>query len=145
MNKMRSLLGGLSSDHADRSLRNETPSSPGSLEIFARRWLDKRAVERRLRIDFFAPEVVNEQGWLILLELYRAELHHPSVTADQIAQSSDLPLSTVLRYAEHLATHDLIKSYGSTADSMLSLSEHGARKIRSYFSKLSRYQHADIN
>ena len=109
---------------------------PQSIDPLVGSWLDDRAEERRLRFDFFSPEVVNDQGWLILSELYRAHLRGRSVTAEQVADAADLPISTVLRYAAHLESHDLVERDGDRPDSDLHLSEHGTRKLRSYFSKL---------
>ncbi|MGX7897072.1 MarR family transcriptional regulator [Tsuneonella sp. HG222] len=102
-------------------------------------WLDARVEERRLRFEVFSPEVVNDQGWLILLVLYRAQLQDRAVTQEQVADAANLPATAVVRYVDHLAAHGLVQRDGTRSDGLVRLADHGRRELP-YFSKFLEHQ-----
>ena len=64
---------------------------------------------RKLRNEFFDPDLFGEPGWDILLDLYRAELGQERLAISSIGLSSGTAPTTTIRWLNTLESKGLIR------------------------------------
>ena len=127
------------------SLRREQPEPPADeAEAADRETLTSRArmlySSRRLRERYFDRQLFAEPAWDMLLLLYVTEHSSARLTTTRLAELIDTPLTTVLRWLNHLEAAQLIERQGHPTDrrtTFIGLPEKGRAALESYLRSIS--------
>lgn len=101
----------------------------------ARRWHR----ERLERLRFFPAQMFGEPAWDILLALYFSE-RIEDVTVTRLTEYARVPMTSLLRWIEHLEQADFVHSKRRTTDRrihIICLSEKGRSTMDRFFETLS--------
>jgi DNA-binding MarR family transcriptional regulator len=143
----------LRADSADDGPPDETEELERLLELMTRRLAkahapaDKRAILRqraeelfRIRMErkrHFAASMFGEPAWDVLLSLFVGEPAIDAMTVSRIAQMTDTPLSSALRWVDYLESQHLIIRHAHPTDrrsSMVELTDVGRTQLELYLS-----------
>lgn len=100
--------------------------------------LEKHA--RNVRREMFDRWSVNDQAWVILQELYAAKLSGGQPQAGALALTTGMPVSTVLRYVDHLAQLDFVRlepGLDHAADPEIWLTACAVKNLSAYYAIVS--------
>ena len=92
---------------------------------------------RQNRVKYFDPNLVAGPAWDILLDLAVASLKGEAVAVSSACAATQAPLSTALRYVNHLIEAGLVRRYGDSLDrrrSLLELEPHAFDAMTRYLS-----------
>jgi DNA-binding MarR family transcriptional regulator len=95
---------------------------------------------RRLRDRYLDKAIFGEPAWDILLLLYIAEQSLGRMSATKLADEIDAPLTTVVRWLNHLEMERLIERHGHPTDRrimFIKLLEKGRNALDSYLASIS--------
>ena len=94
---------------------------------------------RRLRERYFASELFGEPAWDILLSLYIAEKSSGRMTTSRLAEQIHTPMTTVVRWLNHLETNELIERQAHPTDrrtAFIKLLRKGRTALDSYLESI---------
>lgn len=92
--------------------------------------------ERRARDALLPPEFLGEPGWDILLDLLISRLSNKEISVTSCCVAACVPPTTALRWIDLLISQGFVERVSDPEDrrrSLLRLTEHGFRQMRSYF------------
>jgi DNA-binding MarR family transcriptional regulator len=64
--------------------------------------------ERTRRYDYLRSDIFADPAWDLLLQLYASELSQQRITVSQLAEKTNVPSTTTLRWIKMLECDDLI-------------------------------------
>ncbi len=99
-------------------------------------WLRGILQARRRREAAFPDGIFSDPAWDILLALYAAALAQEETRPTDLCRYGNLPLTTVLRWAERLEREGLVVRINDDADRrqvFIRLSEQGAARMEEFF------------
>jgi len=94
---------------------------------------------RSLRLEMFNSDVINDSSWPLLQELFAAHLDDRGMRTTDLCASSCLPLTTTLRYLDHLVKCGLVRREDDPTDqrvTLVFLTGPAALSLRQYYSRL---------
>jgi DNA-binding MarR family transcriptional regulator len=94
---------------------------------------------RRLRERYFASELFGEPAWDILLSLYIAEQSSGRMTTSRLAEQIQTPMTTVVRWLNHLEADQLIERQAHPTDrrtAFIKLLKKGRAALDSYLGSI---------
>jgi hypothetical protein len=94
---------------------------------------------RSMRFEIFDDNVINDSIWPLLQDLFAAHLAGVKMRTKELQLGSRLPLTTVLRYLDHLEKFDIARRGSDPLDhrvTLVSMTESGAYWMRQYYSGL---------
>lgn len=96
---------------------------------------------RRLREQFFAPELFADPAWDMLLDLYAARLERRRVSVSSLCIAAAVPPTTALRWIGTLHDADLFRREPDPSDKRrahIMLTPRAADAMRGYFAAVTR-------
>lgn len=96
-------------------------------------------IARRARSAFVDSSILNEPGWDMLLALYIAEESEARNSISRLTEFSGAPLSTALRWIDHLGRLGLTSRVAHPTDvrtSFVELTNEGRDALDSYFNRI---------
>jgi len=95
---------------------------------------------RRLRYQFFDPELFADPAWDMLLDLAQAEIAQLRVSVSSLSIAAAVPATTALRWIKTMTDADLFRRRADPNDSrrvFVELSPTASEAMRGYFQKLA--------
>ncbi|WP_140420640.1 MarR family transcriptional regulator [Novosphingobium sp. B 225] len=100
-------------------------------------WLQQEYSQRRKRDKFFPAEtLLGEPGWDLLLDLAIQKCANRQISVTSACIAAQVPTTTALRWItilEHLGLVERTVDHGDKRRSLVSISDSGLGKMRSYF------------
>lgn len=96
---------------------------------------------RRLRDQYFTPELFADPAWDMLLDLYAARLERSRVSVSSLCIAASVPPTTALRWIGTMHDAGLFEREADPVDrrrAHIMLSTRAAEGMRSYFSTIAR-------
>lgn len=96
---------------------------------------------RRLRSNFFEPELFADPAWDMLLDLFAAEMERRQVSVSSLCIAAAVPPTTALRWIATLHEAGLFERHADPADrrrAYIGLSQKGMDSMRSYIAAVRR-------
>ena len=88
-------------------------------------------IVRRARDDALGHDLFSDPAWDILLELFAARLGGRQITARELANAIELPLSITLRWIRALQEKDLVESvWPGVSGGSIELSGKGFKRMK---------------
>ena len=94
---------------------------------------------RRVRDQFFEPELFADPAWDMLLDLYAARLEHNRVSVSSLCIAAAVPATTALRWIKALTTSGIFERRADPHDGrriFVALSDSAAAAMHAYFAAI---------
>ncbi len=94
---------------------------------------------RRVRDQFFEPELFADPAWDMILDLYAARLEHNRVSVSSLCIAAAVPATTALRWIKALTTSGLFERRADPHDGrriFVALSDSAAAAMHAYFAAI---------
>jgi Winged helix DNA-binding domain len=94
---------------------------------------------RRVRDQFFEPELFADPAWDMILDLYAARLEHNRVSVSSLCIAAAVPATTALRWIKALTTSGLFERRADPHDGrriFVALSDSAAAAMHGYFAAI---------
>jgi DNA-binding MarR family transcriptional regulator len=94
---------------------------------------------RRVRDQFFEPELFADPAWDMLLDLYAARLEHNRVSVSSLCIAAAVPATTALRWIKALTTSGVFERRADPHDGrriFVALSDSAAAAMHAYFAAI---------
>lgn len=94
---------------------------------------------RRVRDQFFEPELFADPAWDMLLDLYAARLEHNRVSVSSLCIAAAVPATTALRWIKALTASGLMERRADPHDGrriFVALSDSAAAAMHAYFAAI---------
>jgi DNA-binding MarR family transcriptional regulator/uncharacterized protein YukE len=95
---------------------------------------------RRVRDQFFEPELFADPAWDMLLDLYAARLEHNRVSVSSLCIAAAVPATTALRWIKALTTSGLFERRADPHDGrriFVALSDSATAAMHAYFAAIT--------
>jgi DNA-binding transcriptional ArsR family regulator len=97
--------------------------------------------QRRLRADYFGPDLFADPAWDILLDLTAARAEHVRVSVTSLCIASGVPPTTALRWIGQMTAAGLLEREEDDSDrrrAFIRLSDRAADAMARYFAELGK-------
>ena len=94
---------------------------------------------RRVRDQFFEPELFADPAWDMLLDLYAARLEHNRVSVSSLCIAAAVPATTALRWIKALTTSGIFERRADPHDGrriFVALSDNATAAMHAYFAAI---------
>lgn len=97
--------------------------------------------DRRRRGRYLPERLLGEPAWDMLLDLFAAETRGHTVSVSSACLAAEAPMSTGLRWLQHLEVDGLVERVPDPADArrhFVRLTTHGSERLTAYFTECRR-------
>jgi len=128
------------STHSDQFDGNEETRQAGPVPEVDPGLIASVMRARRLRANFFEPELFADPAWDMLLELFHCELTHRRVPVSNLCSSAGVPATTALRWLKTMVDKGLVVRRDDPLDGRrvyVELQPHASEALKRYFGMIA--------